>query len=116
MFDLGPAAQQLSRLVTGLRDDQLDHHTPCADWTVMRPGRQTVLPPDTGSTASQESPLREGVTRISEDPRRSARLSSRGVTPSDLSVFNYCSFDRQARLRHRLIPGRGHDRLGSPAG
>jgi uncharacterized protein (TIGR03086 family) len=34
MFDLGPAAQQLSRLVAGVRDDQLDHQTPCADWTV----------------------------------------------------------------------------------
>lgn len=34
MFDLGPAAQQLSRLVSGVGDDQLDHPTPCADWTV----------------------------------------------------------------------------------
>lgn len=34
MFDLGPAAQEMSRLVAGVRDDQLDHPTPCADWTV----------------------------------------------------------------------------------
>ena len=34
MFDLGPAAQEMSRLVSGLRDDHLDHPTPCPDWTV----------------------------------------------------------------------------------
>ena len=34
MFDLGPAAQELSRLVSGVRDDQLDYPTPCPDWTV----------------------------------------------------------------------------------
>ena len=34
MFDLGPAAQEMSRLVSGVRDDQLDYPTPCPDWTV----------------------------------------------------------------------------------
>ena len=34
MFDLGPAAQEMSRLVSGLRDDHLDYPTPCPDWTV----------------------------------------------------------------------------------
>lgn len=34
MFDLGPAAVEMSRLVSGVRDDQLDHPTPCSDWTV----------------------------------------------------------------------------------
>ncbi|MDQ6641428.1 MAG: TIGR03086 family metal-binding protein [Actinomycetota bacterium] len=34
MFDLGPAAQEMSRLVSGVRDDQLDFPTPCPDWTV----------------------------------------------------------------------------------
>lgn len=34
MFDLAPAAQELSRLVSGVRDDQLGHPTPCPEWTV----------------------------------------------------------------------------------
>jgi uncharacterized protein (TIGR03086 family) len=34
MFDLGPAAQEMSRLVSGVRDAQLDYPTPCPDWTV----------------------------------------------------------------------------------
>src|SRR5664279_4016617 len=34
MFDLGPAAQEMSRLVCGVGDDQLDYPTPCPDWTV----------------------------------------------------------------------------------
>lgn len=34
MFDLGPAAAQMRHLVSGVRDDQLNHPTPCADWTV----------------------------------------------------------------------------------
>ena len=34
MSDLGPAAQEMSRLVSGVRDDQLDYPTPCPDWTV----------------------------------------------------------------------------------
>ena len=34
MFDLGPATQEMSRLVRGVRDDQLDGPTPCPDWTV----------------------------------------------------------------------------------
>jgi len=34
MFELGPAAQEMSRLVSGVRDDQLDYPTPCPDWTV----------------------------------------------------------------------------------
>lgn len=34
MFDLGPAAEEMSRLVSGVRDDQLDYPTPCRDWTV----------------------------------------------------------------------------------
>jgi uncharacterized protein (TIGR03086 family) len=32
MFDLGPAADDLARLVAGVRDDQLDCATPCTDW------------------------------------------------------------------------------------
>lgn len=32
MFDLGPAASEMSRLVQGVRDDQLDARTPCHDW------------------------------------------------------------------------------------
>lgn len=34
MFDLGPAAEEMSRLVAGVRDDQLDDPTPCTDWAV----------------------------------------------------------------------------------
>ncbi len=34
MFDLGPAAHEMSRLISGVRDDELDHPTPCPDWTV----------------------------------------------------------------------------------
>lgn len=34
MFDLGPAARTMSRLVSGVRDDQLAHATPCQKWTV----------------------------------------------------------------------------------
>ncbi len=34
MFDLGPAVQEMTRLVGGVRDDQLDAPTPCLDWTV----------------------------------------------------------------------------------
>jgi uncharacterized protein (TIGR03086 family) len=34
MFDLGPAAQRLSRVVNGVRDDQLTAPTPCPDYTV----------------------------------------------------------------------------------
>ncbi len=34
MFDLGPAADEMSRLVRGVRDDQLTAPTPCTDWTV----------------------------------------------------------------------------------
>jgi uncharacterized protein (TIGR03086 family) len=34
VFDLGPAAQEMTRLVAGVRDDQLAQPTPCPDWTV----------------------------------------------------------------------------------
>lgn len=34
MFDLGAAAAEMKRLVSGVRDDQLDNPTPCSDWTV----------------------------------------------------------------------------------
>lgn len=34
MFDLGPAAEEMRRLVSGVGDDQLDCPTPCQDWTV----------------------------------------------------------------------------------
>ena len=34
MSDLGPAAQEMSRLVSGVRDDQPDHPTPSPDGTV----------------------------------------------------------------------------------
>lgn len=34
MFDLGPAARQLTRLVQGVRDDQLSAPTPCPDYTL----------------------------------------------------------------------------------
>lgn len=34
MFDLGPAARDLSRLVAGVSDDHLGRATPCAEWTV----------------------------------------------------------------------------------
>jgi uncharacterized protein (TIGR03086 family) len=34
MFDLGPAAVEMRRLVLGVRDDQLDYPTPCSDWNV----------------------------------------------------------------------------------
>ena len=34
MFDLDPAANELSRLVSGVRDAQLDDPTPCSEWTV----------------------------------------------------------------------------------
>ena len=34
MFDLGPASDDLVRLVRGVRDDQLGGPTPCADWSL----------------------------------------------------------------------------------
>jgi uncharacterized protein (TIGR03086 family) len=34
MFDLGPATAEMTRLVSGVRDDQLDAATPCSEWTV----------------------------------------------------------------------------------
>lgn len=34
MFDLGPATQEMRRLVRGVADDDLDRPTPCDDWTV----------------------------------------------------------------------------------
>jgi uncharacterized protein (TIGR03086 family) len=34
MFDLGPATQEMTRLVAGVRDDQLGEPTPCREWTV----------------------------------------------------------------------------------
>lgn len=34
MLDLGPAAQEMSRLVQGVRDDQLGAPTPCPDYTL----------------------------------------------------------------------------------
>ena len=61
MFDLGSAAREMSRLVAGVRDDQLRRPTPCLDWTVAdllahvaqftavftaNARRQDVRPPD----------------------------------------------------------------------
>ncbi len=61
MFDLGPAAQEMSRLVAGVGDEQLGGPTPCPDWTVAdllahvaqftavftaNARRQEVRPPD----------------------------------------------------------------------
>ena len=34
MFDLGPAANELSRVVSGVSDAQLGDPTPCSEWTV----------------------------------------------------------------------------------
>lgn len=34
MFDLGSSATEMSRVVSGVRADQLAHPTPCSDWTV----------------------------------------------------------------------------------
>jgi uncharacterized protein (TIGR03086 family) len=34
MFDLDPAATEMARLVSGVRDDQLGQPTPCREWTV----------------------------------------------------------------------------------
>jgi uncharacterized protein (TIGR03086 family) len=34
MHDLGPAAREMSRLLTGVRDDQLGDATPCTDYTL----------------------------------------------------------------------------------
>src|SRR5690242_10279504 len=34
MHDLGPAAREMSRLVTGVRDDQLRRSTPCTDYAL----------------------------------------------------------------------------------
>lgn len=34
MVDLAPAAKEMSRLVVGVREDQLDCPTPCHDWTL----------------------------------------------------------------------------------
>ncbi|QWZ07698.1 TIGR03086 family protein [Nocardioides panacis] len=34
MFDLGPASDDLVRVVRGVRDDQLDAPTPCAEWSL----------------------------------------------------------------------------------
>ena len=33
-LDLGPATDELARVVAGVRDDQLGRRTPCPDWTV----------------------------------------------------------------------------------
>jgi uncharacterized protein (TIGR03086 family) len=34
MFELGPATDDMKRLVSGVSDDQLGDRTPCTDWTV----------------------------------------------------------------------------------
>jgi len=34
MFDLGPAADEMTRLVTAVSDEQLAARTPCSEWTV----------------------------------------------------------------------------------
>jgi uncharacterized protein (TIGR03086 family) len=34
MFDLGPAADDLARLVRGVRDDRLGAPTPCTEWSL----------------------------------------------------------------------------------
>lgn len=34
MFDLATATNEMSRLVSSVRDDQLDYPTPCSDWAV----------------------------------------------------------------------------------
>lgn len=34
MFELGPAADDMKRLVSGVSDDQLGNRTPCTEWTV----------------------------------------------------------------------------------
>lgn len=34
MFDLGPAAAEMGRLVSRVRDDQLNDPTPCSEWRV----------------------------------------------------------------------------------
>ncbi len=34
MFDLEPAAREMSRVVSAVRESELDHPTPCAEWTV----------------------------------------------------------------------------------
>jgi uncharacterized protein (TIGR03086 family) len=34
MFDLGSTAEEMSRLVSGVRDDQLHDPTPCSEWSV----------------------------------------------------------------------------------
>jgi len=34
MFDLAPAAEEMNRLLAGVRDDQLADPTPCSDWSV----------------------------------------------------------------------------------
>jgi uncharacterized protein (TIGR03086 family) len=34
MFELGPVTTEMTRLVAGVRGDQLDDPTPCSDWTV----------------------------------------------------------------------------------
>ncbi|MGL5912449.1 MAG: TIGR03086 family metal-binding protein, partial [Phycicoccus sp.] len=34
MFDLSTATGEMTRVVSGVRDDQLGGSTPCADWTV----------------------------------------------------------------------------------
>ena len=34
MFDLDPAAEELNRLLAGVRDDQLARPTPCQEWSV----------------------------------------------------------------------------------
>ena len=34
MFGLGPATAEMSRLVSGVHDGQLNHPTACSDWTV----------------------------------------------------------------------------------
>ena len=36
MIDLKPACQQLSRLVAGIGDEQLDHSTPCPEYAVRK--------------------------------------------------------------------------------
>ena len=61
MFDLDPATREMSRLVSGVSDDQLGGPTPCPDWTVadllahihqfatvftQNAGKEPVRPPD----------------------------------------------------------------------
>jgi len=97
MFDLGPAAQEMSRLVSGVRDDQLRCPTPCSEWTVadllahvhqfatvftQNARKEQVRPPEDPATdwrAAIPGRLEELARAWDEEPAWQGRVSAGGI-------------------------------------